>query len=91
MTILEAADHPLEFAYRATKLLSSPDTQIENLRLIASRFSTSGTADGTRSALVILDEARHIQLRQMVWNDYHASLEYPTLMVSQKSVCCVTY
>ena len=77
MTILEAADHPLEFAYNATKLLSSPDTQIENLRLIASRFSASCTADGARRALAILDEARQIQRRQMEWYDYHALLEYP--------------
>ena len=86
MTILEAADHPLEVAYNATKLLSSPDTQIENLRLIASRLSTSGTVGGGKRALVILDEARHIQLRQMEWGDYQASLEYPTFAIDFDSI-----
>jgi hypothetical protein len=86
MTILEAVDHPLEFAYRATKLLSSPDTQIANLRLIASRFSTSGTVGGRTRALNILDEARQIQRRQIEWNDYDATLEYPSFAIDFNSI-----
>jgi tetratricopeptide (TPR) repeat protein len=77
MTTLEAADHPLEFSCCATKLLSSPDAQIENLRLIALRFAATGTARDRKRAFDILDEARQIQTRQMEWNDYDATLDYP--------------
>jgi len=86
MTTLEAANHPLEFAYDATKLLSSPDSQIENLRLIAFRFAATGTVDGGKRAFSILDEARQIQSRQIEWNDFHATLDYPRFALDFNSI-----
>jgi len=86
MITLETADHPLEFAYDATKLLSSPDNQIENLRLIAFRLAATGTVDGGKRAFDILDEARQIQTRQMEWNDFDATLDYPRFAVDFDSI-----